>query len=108
MAETRCRRCPALLLFAKHYESGKTMPMDAGGVSSNTPGVWAVVAGVAWPKNIAVNNRSLERGISTASALTELEDLDVFHISHFATCPRAATFRKPRGPRGHTPTLEGL
>lgn len=104
--QPKCRRCPALLLFARHYESGKTMPLNAVGCSSNTPVCWAVVGGIAYPKDVAVHNRSLTRGISTARALEELEDLDVFHVSHFADCPAANTFRKPRGPRGHTPTLE--
>lgn len=97
-----------MLLFAKHYESGKPMPLNSNGVSSNTPGCWVVLAGVAWPKDIAVHNRALARAISVPRALVELEDLDVFHTSHFADCPAADSFRKPRGPRGHTPTLEGL
>lgn len=83
---TRCRACGARILFLK-TASGKTMPVDEEGTffleTENGPEMFVLGDGVTM------------RGQRVSTE--QMMDADRFgYVSHFATCPAADQFRKPR------------
>ena len=87
--QTNCRACGAEILFIK-TQKGKTMPVDAKSkwISTDPEGIPFVLAdgSVVKAKEVqcADYNEAAKAGYQ------------IGYVSHFATCPQAASFRKPR------------
>ena len=75
-----CRSCGHPIVWAKHPETGKAMPIDdashpLGNVRLNDDGTFTVLGGTRW-----------ENSRNQGEALFR---------SHFATCPNAKRWRNP-------------
>lgn len=84
---TQCRACGAEIGFIK-TKNGKTMPVDAIPlwVREDPSGVPYVFADGSVSRAVAMEDQGP----------TQPEGVTVAYISHFATCPEADKFRKPR------------
>ena len=71
-----CRACGAPIVWARHLITGRTAPLDA---APSDAGTWSLVD---HPEHGAVYGPSYTP--------------EGRHTSHFATCPDAATHRRPR------------
>ena len=84
MKTYRCKACDAQILFIKTVK-GKTMPVDAESryfvPDTNGKALYVLADG------------SVMRG---AEPREEDKDKHIGFISHFATCPAADQFRRPR------------
>ena len=80
MPNSKCRKCGRPIVFLKHKDTGKVNPIE----------VEKVVEG-----NIVVD---LSRGLYRIANGDEYGKAKIkgikLHISHFARCPNAASFRK--------------
>lgn len=86
--ETRCRACGARISFIK-TKNGKSVPVDVTPVS--------FVPDVNGNSLYVVPNGEDGCMIVHGCATSEGDkDVHVGYISHFATCPKADYFRKPR------------
>ena len=88
MKTSYCRACGAEIGFIKTV-AGKTMPVDVHGIYF-VPDSLATEVFVMPDGNVKRGRRTTE----DASPLTEEPELG--YVSHFATCPEADKFRKPR------------
>jgi hypothetical protein len=83
---SKCRSCPAEVLWAKHKKTGRANPLDPkpsldGNILlDRTRMVYEVLAGDDL-------KRAHEQGL-------------ILYISHFATCPNARSHRKSEPARG--------
>ena len=80
----KCRACGAEIMFIK-TKAGKTMPVDANSVTY-------------YPEDGGMDlfvllDGSTDRGRRVDA---EIDGLKIGFVSHFATCPDAFRFRKPR------------
>lgn len=84
MKTTQCRNCGAEIGFIKTI-AGKTMPVDTASRrfyrQEGGPELFVLVDG------------STARGRSVEA---DIDGTEIGFISHFATCPNADDFRKPR------------
>lgn len=74
-----CRSCGAPVVWAKHYRTGKSAPMNA---ESSDDGGFVIVD---------------EEGTTTYRPPWGDEGTLPRHTSHFATCPEGPAWRKARG-----------
>jgi len=81
---TQCRACGAPIGFIK-TKAGKTVPVDADG--------WTFLPEPNGKQMFVMPDGSTERGTAMNA---EGPAVKVGYISHFATCPEADKFRKPR------------
>ena len=79
-----CRACGATITFIK-TQAGKTMPVDANAVSFVAGGSELFVL----PDGSTAHGTRCEYGKGDQTE-------QIGYISHFATCPSADRFRKPR------------
>ena len=87
MKTVPCRACGAELLFIK-TQNGKTIPCDA-----ESRRFYACEDG---KELFVLADGRVKRGRTVPM---ELDGADIGFISHFATCPEADKFRKPRKSR---------
>ena len=84
---TKCRACGAPIRFIR-LQNGKTMPVDAE--------PHKFIHYLDGEAIFVTEDGEVKRG-DYADDITATEDmLSTGYISHFATCPGASTFRKPR------------
>lgn len=88
---TRCRSCGAKVVFVL-TGNGKRMPLDA---SPRTDGGFFVFA----PEDPAQALQALSVTSPDAAAAEARAGGRPRFVSHFATCPHAATHRKPKPAR---------
>ena len=81
---TKCRACGAEIMFIK-TKAGKTIPVDTESrrffPEKDGKELFVMLDG------------STKRG---RSVMAEIDGTEIGFISHFATCPEADSFRKPR------------
>ena len=78
-APTTCRSCSARIVFAVMGTSGKSSPFE-----EDPEGVWVIENGTA--RHVGKGTAQLELGATPVTHYT----------SHFAKCPAAGQWRKPR------------
>ena len=88
LRETLCRACHALIIFIK-TTAGKTMPCDASSV-------YFVPDTVAKDVFVCPDGTVKHGRATTEDASTLIDEPEIGYMSHFATCPCADQFRKPR------------
>lgn len=84
MKTTKCRACGAEIMFIK-TQAGKTVPVD-----SESRRFFPCKDG---KELFVLPDGSTKRGRSMKA---EVDGAEIGFISHFATCPEADAFRKPR------------
>ena len=84
MKTSFCRACGAEIGFIK-TKAGKTMPVDAKGVP--------FIQVPAGKELFVLEDGTTEHGFR---ALPDSQFVKTGYVSHFATCPEADKFRKPR------------
>jgi hypothetical protein len=78
----RCRSCRAEIIWTTNVESGKAMPVDPTPVPG---GNVVLTAGNDGPRAQVLSPAEVRRRYPTSLGL---------HLSHFATCADAASWRK--------------
>lgn len=77
---SRCASCSAEILWAVSTKTGKLMPVDPAPTRMGT---------------LLITNRD---GQAWATPLSKMAAPGPLHVSHFATCPNAASHRKEKKP----------
>ena len=80
---SKCKACGAKLIWIQQKATGKWMPCDAVPVRFVPDSSGALI--LVTPKGEVVHGRP-----------TEEKPYQIGYTSHFATCPAAASFRRPR------------
>lgn len=83
-----------MFITTKH---GKQMPCDAESIAILPSDVAHDGSSRDIVSGITAGGQMLRGRRATREEIEANPDLDRVHVSHFATCPHAASFRKPRG-----------
>lgn len=99
MSDSTCRRCNAPIVFVTSAKSGKPIPCDPTPVRIVPVSKEDARAIRHIPLISGVNDDgAVVRGVE-ATADSPAAAVVAVRISHFGTCPHAAEFRKPKGPK---------
>lgn len=95
-----CSSCGAGVVWCRHADTDRPMPMDAAQALPGAPGAFVVrrtrMGAVTYSPDEAVARRAVECQESEADARAFLLAHGEWRVSHFATCPDAAKHRRPR------------